>query len=142
MAEPNIGQQAVEASRRKAASQMRMDGYLWPEIAERCGYDSPAQAFADVVHGLRADRAAYEETVDDLRELEYARLEKYSRMAMETAETLAEANPEGDNVKAIDLLRKLSVEKINLKGLKAPAQLEITSHTRYTIEGFDPDDLV
>lgn len=141
----SVARRALDADRALKAARMRDKGFYWNEVAERLGYDSPADALSEVTEWTKS----MELETEDLRALENRRLDMIRRMVHDVIDGLeldvpekGLADPRAETIKAIDLLRRTTETSIKLNGLAAPQKIEVQdTTTRYELVGFDPEDL-
>lgn len=112
--EPNVAQQALAASNLAQAIRMRVRGAHWREIADSCGYSSPAAALKAVGVAMADATMRADMTADQMRDEAQMRLE---RLLGDTLGMLAEDAPmdlEGNQpddravkLRAVDEARRL-----------------------------------
>lgn len=103
-------------ARRTEAASLRLQGLTWEQIAERLGYADRGSAYNAVMPWLRRQA---EETVNDLRDLTNARLERV--MVALWPKAIA-----GD-LKAAAEYRRYLADYRRHNGLDAPLQVQISS---------------
>lgn len=111
--------------RRKKALAMRLAGVDWQTIADQCGYASAPSACTDLRRAREQSKAQLDETVEEQRDQQVSRLERLLVPAWSKAIT-------GDT-KAISVAAKLIDQLCNLKGLKAPTQIQLTQRIEMEI---------
>ena len=131
MAEDNIAQAVLDAQRLERAVRLRVRGAHWSEIADSCGYASPAAALADVGRAMAQATLRVEETADAMRDTANLRLEHLLRSTLDmldqdAPETYdAEGNPLSSDdravkLRAVDEARRLVADIAKLNGVKPP----------------------
>ena len=143
----NIAEQALNASKLKKAVELRVRGAHWNEIADACGYSSPAAALKAVGEAMSAATQRAEETADQMRDTAQMRYDmlfgKTLGMLDESAPYDAEGNQSDDRavrLRAVDEARRLIEATIKLNGLDKNTEAEADDGIR--VIGIDPTDLV
>lgn len=148
MPEGNVAKQALDALKVKRAMDMRVRGAHWREIADTCGYASPAAALKAVGAMMADATMRAEETADTLRDTANLQLD----MLLNEALGMLEAETfygEGGNalddrptrLRAIDEARRLIESKAKLNQLDKVIE-EQPAVQRIEIVGLDPQSLV
>lgn len=118
----NIAADLVAANQLRQAVDLRVRGAHWNEIAETCGYSSPAAALKAVGEAMAASTQRADETADSMRDTANLRLEHLLRetlgMLSEDAPMDLEGNQPDDRavkLRAVDEARRLveSIAKLN-----------------------------
>ena len=154
MTEDNIAAEALAAERLNKAIQLRVRGAHWSEIAQKCGYPSPAAALRAVGAALASATQRAEETADTYRDTANLRLEM---LLGETLKMLSEdapvrydedGNPDQDDdravkLRAVDEARRIVGDILKINGAATPPK-EATGEApmRIQIVGLDPSDIV
>lgn len=123
----NIAEDLVAAQRLQEAVRMRVKGHHWSEIAQQCGYASPAAALKAVGAAMADATMRAEETADSMRDTANLRLE---HLLKETLGMLAQDAPmdlEGNQpddravkLRAVDEGRRLIEAITKLNGVSTP----------------------
>lgn len=111
-------QAALTAKRRAQAIALRLAGMDFDTIAERLNYSSRGAATKDVWRAVEANRLEEKQAVDNLREVEGARLDRLQAAAWPKA-------LKGD-LKAIETVLKVITQRSRLFGLDAPVRTEVS----------------
>lgn len=111
-------QQAKTAHRRAQAIALLLAGVDYDTIADRLEYSSRGAATKDVWRALEQNRLEEKQAVDQLRQIEGARLDRLQ----------AAVWPEAlkGNLKAVETVRRLIAERIRLFGVAEPIRTEIS----------------
>lgn len=115
---PSKAQQAKTAQRRAQAIALRLAGLDFDTIAERLDYASRGAATKDFWRAVEANRLEEKQAVDNLREVEGARLDRLQAAVWSKA-------VKGD-LKAVETVIKLIAQRSRLFGLDAPVRAEIS----------------
>jgi hypothetical protein len=138
----NVAEQALAAERLDRAVKLRVRGAHWDEIAEACGYSSPAAALKAVGEAMAAATQRAEETADQMRDT--ANLQLGSLMK-EVWVMLDYEDPERDDrltrLRAADELRRIIEARSKLNGLDK-VEPENTTQLEIKIVGLNPEDLI
>jgi hypothetical protein len=113
-----IEEQKATLARRAECFKMRMQGHTFPAIAQALGYNSKQAAWSDYQAALRDARAEYTDDLEELRAFELVRLDAIAARAWEHDVT-------GD-IKALDVLLKVSDRRARLLGLDQPVKHELS----------------
>lgn len=117
-----------KADRQLKALQLRRDNLDYREIAVRLGVNV-STAFSDVKSAIRE---SMRETVDDVRELELARLDRIARQAQDAIDA---CEPD-KRAPLLSTLKSVSESRRKLLGLDAPTQVTLTP-VEITVNGVD-----
>lgn len=131
MAEDNVAAEALAAERLNLAIRLRVRGAHWNEIADKCGYASPAAALRAVGAAMANATMRADETADMARDvttlrLEYLLGETLTMLDAEAPETYdADGNPLGSDdravkLRAVDEARRIVGDLAKIKGVAAP----------------------
>lgn len=144
----NVAQQALAASNLAQAIRMRVRGAHWREIADSCGYPSPAAALKAVGVAMADATMRADMTADQMRDEAQMRLE---RLLGDTLGMLAEDAPmdlEGNQpddravkLRAVDEARRL-VEAITKLQRLDQVKDEPTDDSGIRIIGIRIDDVI
>lgn len=127
----NVAQRTLDAQRLQKALKMRVRGAHWGEIADRCGYPSPAAALRDVGEAMEAATQRADESADQMRDtanLQFDALmaEAWDMLEAEAPETYdRDGNPTGPaddravRLRAVDEIRRLVESRLKLNGVTA-----------------------
>lgn len=144
----NIAEQALNADRLREAIKLRVRGAHWNEVADACGYSSPAAALKAVGEAMAASTQRAEETADQMRDTAQMRydmlLNKTLGMLDESAPYDAEGNKPDDRalrLRAVDEARRLIEATIKLNNLAAPDPSD-GDDGGIKVVGINPADLV
>lgn len=148
----SIAQEVLDAQRLDKAVKMRVKGALWSEIAQVCGYPSPASALRDVGRAMAAATQRAEETADMMRNTFRMRYDAivaeawslYDDTAPETYD--ADGNPlvsddRAVKLRALDEIRRATEATIKLEGLKPP-ESETEKAAVIKVVGISVDQIV
>lgn len=153
MAEDNIAEAALAADRLRAAIRLRVRGAHWNEIADRCGFPSPAAALRAVGQAMAEATMRAEETADQMRDTANLRLEHLLGQTLDMLDADApetydsEGNPTGPaddravKLRAVDEARRLVESLAKLNGVKAP-EAEERDDSGIRIIGVSIQDLI
>jgi hypothetical protein len=119
-----IGPQKIEsAERQQAAVEARSRGMSWDRVAEYAGYESITGAKTAVKKWLAQMRDATLDSVDELRSMEVARLD---RALLEITFIAYDRNiPHDRRLMALEAIRRNVETRSKLRGLFAPEQHEV-----------------
>lgn len=144
----NVAKQLLSTVRRDKATGMRAAGYNWREVADACGYSSPAAALKDVGAALKEATQRADASADELLDGTLLRLEGLLRAAIEMIEPetfYGEKGQELDDrparLKGVEAARKLVMDMAKLQGVDRPVEEKSTEQT-IRIIGLDPSDIV
>lgn len=113
-----IAEQQAMMARRAECFKMRMQGHTFPEIAEALGYNSKQSAWSDYQAALRDARDDYTDDLEELRAFELARLDAIAARAWQYDAAM--------DIKALDVLLKVSDRRARLLGLDQPVKHELS----------------
>lgn len=150
MSDDNIAQSVLDANRLQQAIRLRVRGAHWNEIAQQCGYPSPAAALRAVGEAMAEATMRADETADMMRDTANLRLEHLLRSTLSMLDQDAPIDLEGNQpddravkLRAVDEARRLVESITKLNGVKSP-EVEERDDKIQTIRiiGVDPTDLV
>jgi hypothetical protein len=113
-----IAEQQAMVARRAECFKLRMQGHTFPDIAQALGYNSKQSAWADYQAALRDARDDYTDDLEELRAFELARLDAIAARAW--------AYDGIGEIKALDVLLKVSDRRARLLGLDQPIKHELS----------------
>ena len=124
------GQERVGATaRRIQAIEMRLSGMTYQAIADSLGYSDPSDARSLIMRAI--DRVEARQ-VDELRDLEGARLDRMTRIVWAI---LADRDQTSENrMKAVDRALRISERRARLYGLDAPVRVSVSSGAMAELE--------
>jgi hypothetical protein len=138
----NIADDALRATQLKKAVRLRSRGAHWNEVAEACGYPSPAAALRAVSEAMRDATARAEQTADDYRNEAELRL---SSLLRDTLDMLDYEDPERDDrltrLRAVDEARRLIADLGKIQGIDK-IEAEPSDALKVQIVGLTPEDLI
>jgi hypothetical protein len=111
-------QKAFTSKRRAQAIALRLAGMDFDTIAERLDYSSRGAASKDIWRAVDANRIEEAQAVENLREVEGARLDRLQAAVWAKA-------IKGD-LKAVETVLKVIAQRARLFGLDAPVRTELT----------------
>lgn len=132
----NVAQQALAASNLAQAIRMRVRGAHWREVADACGYSSPAAALRAVGVAMADATMRAEMTADQMRDEAQLRLESLLHDAMDMIAPVeqerydSDGNPLGPEddravrLRAVDEARRIVGDITKLQKLDKPAASE------------------
>jgi hypothetical protein len=145
----NVARQMLAAVQVEKAMRLRARGAHWNEVAEACGYSSPASALKAVGEAMRAAASRAEMTADQMLDEAQLRLETLLGYALGMVESETFYGVKGEELddrpvrlRAVDEARRIVESMAKLQGIDKPAEAEQQSVTRIEIVGLDPSDLV
>lgn len=149
----NVAQQVLDAVNLEAAVKLRIRGAHWREIADACGYPSPAAALTAVGAALAASTSRTEASAAQYRDEAELRLTGLLRSTMDMLEEPApetydaDGNPLGTDdravrLRAVDEARRLILEMARLHGVDKPAKSEETVNSGIRIIGVAVEDAI
>ncbi len=127
----NVAAELLAQQRLDRAMKLRVRGAHWSEVADKCGYDSPAAALRAVGDAMAAATLRAEETADTMRDTANLRLEHLLSETLDMLDADApaiydengnELTPDDRAVKlrAVDEARRLVESITKLNGVTAP----------------------
>lgn len=124
---------AEREQRRLKAMQLRISGYGYREIGRMLGV-SDTQAYYDVMHEIRLQRAQLAEVADDMRTIETQRLDKILN--------ILDARIEAGDIDCIEPYLKVAARRAKLLGLDAAGKVDVnvTDH-RSELKRLNPAEL-
>lgn len=144
----NVAKQTLAAVNLDLAIKMRVRGAHWNEIADKCGYSSPAAALKAVGSAMSKAVARAEETADQLRDTASMRLEALLSEAWDMIESQSVMDEDGNimddrpvRLKAVTTAQRIVAEKAKLDGLYQNLK-GAEDQDRIIIIGLDPEDVV
>lgn len=132
----NIAEDLVAADRLRSAVRLRVRGAHWNEIADRCGFPSPAAALTAVGIAMAEATRRAEETADQMRDTANLRLEHLLGETLDMLDADApetydnEGNPTGPaddravKLRAVDEARRIVESLAKLNGVATPPKDE------------------
>lgn len=122
--EPNVAQQALAASNLAQAIRMRVRGAHWREIADSCGYSSPAAALKAVGVAMADATMRADMTADQMRDEATLQYDSLLRSTMNMLDESAPYDADGVQpddravrLRAVDEARRLIEAKTKLNRL-------------------------
>lgn len=155
----NKGRDALIADRRHRACLLKAEGLSYQEIANRLGHRSREHAFQDVQIALDTAQRKEAESVEHLRAVELARLDRMHAEAwrvMTTRHLLVQGGrvvrtggdgdgeplyDDGPTLEAIRTLLRVAERRSKLLGLDAPTRIEATGELKVMVVGVDVEEL-
>lgn len=151
----NIAQEVLDAQNLQRAIRLRVRGAHWNEIADACGYSSPAAALRAVGEAMADATRRTEETADQMRDTANLRLEHLLSQTLDMLDADAPPQYDGDGneltgddravkLRAVDEARRLVQDITKLNGVDKPAKDTGDGDDVPTIRiiGMDPKDLI
>lgn len=148
----NIAEDLLKAEALNKAVRLRVRGAHWNEIAERCGYPSPAAALRAVGEAMEAATQRATETVDQLRDTANLQLDALLHEAWDVIDdsetaTDPEGNPVGPDgrvvkLRALDEARRIIADKAKLNKLHDKTKEENTEAPGIRIIGVAVEDVI
>jgi len=149
MSDKNVAQQLLDSVRVDKAVRMRAGGANWREVADECGYGSPAAALKAVGAAMKAATLRAEQTADEMRAETQLRLESLlsDALSMIGAETFyGEKGQELDDrphrLKAVETARKIVADLTKLNGLDKPEEAAPEDAPVVRVIGISLEDIV
>lgn len=150
-----IAQEVLDQQNLDRAIKLRVRGAHWSEIADACGYATPAAALRAVGEAMADATRRSEETADQMRDTANLRLEHLLKATLDMLDADApvqydadgnELSPDDRAVKlrAVDEARRLVTDITKLNGVDKPAKDPGDGEDVPTIRivGLDPKDLI
>lgn len=127
----NIADDLVKSQQLDRAIKMRRDGAHWSEVAQSCGYPTPAAALRAVGAAMAAATQRAEMTADQHRDEANLQLEHLlsETLTMLRADAPVQYDQDGNELapddravklRAVDEARRLIESKLKLNGVTAP----------------------
>jgi hypothetical protein len=149
----NVAQQTLDAVNLDRAIKLRVRGAHWSEVAEQCGFSSPAAALAAVGRAMEAATQRASETADQLRDTANMQLDALLNEAWGMLEERAPETYDGDGnplstddravrLRAVDEVRRLIESKAKLNGVKAPERSEDGDQGGIRVIGVRIEDII
>jgi hypothetical protein len=145
----NVAKQMLAAVQVDKAVRLRAAGAHWREVADQCGYSSPAAALKAVGAAMQAATLRAEQTADDMRAETQLRLESLlgDALGMIAAETFygdkgQELDDRPHRLKAVETARKIVADLTKLNGLDKPAETAPEDVPTIRVVGVDPSEVV
>lgn len=151
----NIAQDVLDAQNLQRALVLRTRGAHWNEIADACGFSSPAAALRAVGEAMASATSRAEETADQMRDTANLRLEHLlkSTLDMLDADASVQYDAEGNELssddralklRAVDEARRLVLDQARLNGVDKPVKDPNGGDDVPTIRiiGMSPDELL
>lgn len=151
----SIAQDVLNAQNLERAIRLRVRGAHWSEIADSCGYSSPAAALRAVGEAMADATRRTEETADQMRDTANLRLEHLLKSTLDMLDADAPVTRDADGnelfdddrpvkLRAVDEARRLILDQARLNGVDKPAKDTGDGDEIPTIRivGLDPKDLV
>lgn len=151
----NIAQEVLDAQNLDRAIRLRVRGAHWNEIADSCGFTSPAAALRAVGEAMADATRRTEETADQMRDTANLRLEHLlkSTLDMLDADAPVQYDAEGNELssddravklRAVDEARRLVTDITKLNGVDKPVKDPNGGDDVPTIRiiGMSPDELL
>lgn len=120
----NVAEKALAAVRLDKAVKMRVAGAHWSEIADQCGYASPAAALAAVGEAMAAATMRADATVDQYRDEAELRLSSLLRSTLSMLDESAPYDEDGNQsddravrLRAVDEARRIVGDLVKLQGV-------------------------
>lgn len=150
-----IAQEVLDQQNLDRAIRLRVRGAHWSEIADACGYATPAAALRAVGEAMADATRRSEETADQMRDTANLRLEHLLKATLDMLDADAPAQYDADGnelspddravkLRAVDEARRLVTDITKLNGVDKPAKDPGDGEDVPTIRivGLDPKDLV
>lgn len=150
-----IAQEVLDQQNLDRAIRLRVRGAHWSEIADACGYATPAAALRAVGEAMADATRRSEETADQMRDTANLRLEHLLKATLDMLDADAPAQYDADGnelspddravkLRAVDEARRLVTDITKLNGVDKPAKDTGDGEDVPTIRivGLDPKDLV
>jgi hypothetical protein len=149
----NIAEDALRADALRHAIRLRVKGAHWSEIADACGFPSPAAALAAVGRAMADATLRAEETADSMRNTANLRLEHLLGETLRLLESDAPVRYDEDGndvtpddravkLRAVDEARRLVESITKLNGVATPDKdTGADGPMQIQIVGVDPADL-
>jgi len=151
----SIAQEVLDQQNLDRAIRLRVRGAHWSEIADACGYASPAAALRAVGAAMADATLRAEETADQMRDTANLRLEHLLKSTLDMLDADAPIQYDADGnelpsddravkLRAVDEARRLVTDITKLNGVDKPAKDAGDGDDVPTIRiiGMDPKDLV
>ena|SRR5688572_14853343 len=120
----NVAKKTVDAVNLNRALSLRVRGARWDEIAEACGYASPAAALKAVGTAMAAATQRAEESADQMRDTANLQLDALLREAWDMIGAQSVMDENGNvyddravRLRAVDEARRLVADKAKLNGV-------------------------
>lgn len=146
--EQNVAKQMLAAVQVDKAMKLRASGAHWREVADSCGYASPAAALKAVGEAMKAATLRAEQTADEMRAETQLRLEALLNDALGMiapevfyGEKGNELDDRPHRLKAVDTARRIVADLTKLNGLDK-AEEEVQAAPMVQVIGIMPEDLV
>jgi hypothetical protein len=151
----NIAQDVLDAQNLKRAIQLRVRGAHWSEIADACGFVSPAAALRAVGTAMAEATSRAEETADQMRDTANLRLEHLLKSTLDMLDADAPVQYDADGnemssddravkLRAVDEARRLVTDLAKINGIDKPVKDPNGGDDVPTIRiiGMSPDELI
>lgn len=151
----SIAQDVLNAQNLERAIRLRVRGAHWSEIADSCGYPSPAAALRAVGEAMADATRRTEETADQMRDTANLRLEHLLKSTLDMLDADAPVTRDADGnelfdddrpvkLRAVDEARRIVADLAKLNGVDKPVKDTGDGEEIPTIRivGLDPKDLV
>jgi hypothetical protein len=149
----NVAQQTLDAQNLERAIKLRVRGAHWNEIAQQCGFTSPAAALAAVGRAMEEATQRATESADQLRDTANLQLDALLGEAWDMIDERApdvydaDGNPVSTDdravrLRAVDEARRLIESKAKLNGVKPPEQDPDRDHSGIRIIGVAVEDII
>jgi AraC-like DNA-binding protein len=149
----NVAQQTLDAQNLERALKLRVRGAHWNEIAQQCGFTSPAAALAAVGRAMEEATQRATESADQLRDTANLQLDALLGEAWDMIDERApdvydaDGNPVSTDdravrLRAVDEARRLIESKTKLNGVKPPEQDPDRDQSGIRIVGVMIEDII
>lgn len=147
--EQDVAKQMLAAVQAEKAMRMRVKGAHWREVADACGYSSPAAALKAVGEAMKAASLRAEMTADEMRTEATLRLESLLSSAIEMIEPETfygekgqELDDRAQRIRAVATAQKIIMAMAKLNGIDKPEEEQSEEIPTVRIIGIDPSEII